>query len=94
MTFPSTIKSKEDWIETAKYVAHMLPGYMSQISGNVDEASVDAELSMLVAEEDWEELHNKFEQIWAWLPDRPDIHRHPFSRLCDLCSEYWVFEET
>jgi hypothetical protein len=87
------IRTKEDWIASAKYVVPLLPEYMSSQSGAVDPEKVEAELSRLLEAEDWPALHVRFEQIWAWLPDSPGIHRHPFGRLCDLCSEYWVFAE-
>jgi len=88
-----SIKTKEDWIVEARYVVPLLPDYMANISGQVDPEMVEEELSKLIAAEDWEMLRKRFHEIWAWLPDRRDIHRHPFGNLCDLCSEDWVFNE-
>lgn len=88
-----SIRTKSDWIAAAKYVVPLLPEYMASQSGAIDPCKVEAELGRLLAAEDWETLYGRFEEIWSWLPDSPSIHRHPFSHLCDLCSEYWVFEE-
>lgn len=87
------INNKQDWIDEAKYVANLMPSYMAEQSGNVDPCMVEEELQSLIDKEDWKSLHRRFEQIWSWLPDSPSIHRHPFGRLCDLCSEYCVFDE-
>lgn len=93
MTLPNEIKSKEDWIATAIYVAARLPEYMGRQRNNVLEDKIAGELNELLAAEDWKGLHRYFQTIWNWLPDRPEIHVHPFGPLCDLCSEYWVFTE-
>lgn len=87
------IQTKEDWIETAKVVVPLLPEYMAEESGQVDPGMVETELTKHMEAEDWPMLHQRLNEIWAWLPDRPSIHRRPFSQLCDLCSEFWVFEE-
>jgi hypothetical protein len=87
------IKTKEDWVALAKQTVPEIPAYMAEFSGNVDPAKVDDELTKLVADENWWQLHNRFEQIWNWLPDDMSIHRGPFNDLCDLCSEFWVFEQ-
>ncbi|MDE3796957.1 hypothetical protein I7G59_06365 [Sinorhizobium meliloti] len=88
-----TINTKEDWIAEARYVVPLLPEYMASVSGQADPSMIEAELNKHLAAEDWKMLYRRFNEIWSWLPDRPDIHRHPFGRLCNLCSEYWVFEE-
>lgn len=88
-----TILTKEDWITEAKAVVPLLPEYMVSQNGNVNPGMVEAELGRLLAAEDWPVLHGKFNEIWSWLPDSPSIRRHPFGRLCDLCSEFWVFDE-
>ena len=88
-----SIQSKEDWIAEARYVVPLLPEYMASVSGQADPDMVAAELNKHLDAQDWKTLHQRFSEIWSWLPDRPDIHRHPFGRFCDLCSEYWVFEE-
>ena len=87
------IETKADWISEAKYVAPLMPEYMTSISGQADYDMVEAEMTRLLAAEDWDTLRKRFHEIWSWLPDRGDIHRHPFGRLCDLCSEDWVFDE-
>jgi len=86
------IKTKEDWIELAKRTAPKMPEYMSQ-HGNGMTSKVEEEMTKLVDAEDWKKLHSRFEEIWSWLPDRSDIRHHPFSDLCDLCSEGWALYE-
>lgn len=88
-----SIKTKDDWIELAKSTAPKMPDYMAEFSGNVDPSMVEAELTRLIDAEDWHALHGRFEEIWSWLPDRPDIRHHPFGDLCDLCSESWAIYE-
>lgn len=88
-----SIKSRQDWIDTARYVVPLLPSYMASVSGQADPARIEDELNKLLQAEDWKMLCKRFHEIWNWLPDRPDIHRHPFGRLCDLCSEDWELSE-
>lgn len=88
-----TILTKEDWVSEAKEIVPLLPEYMASQSPHVSTEMVEAELGRLLGAEDWKALHGRFNEIWAWLPDSPSIRVHPFGRLCDLCSEYWVFEE-
>lgn len=44
---------------------------------------------------DWEKLHSVFERVWAEAPDVPGLSEdyRAWPDLCDLCSEFWVFEE-
>lgn len=93
MDYPETIKTKSDWIATAKYVVPLLPDYMAQISGQADPEKIEEHLTGLLKAEDWDALRKRFHEIWNWLPDRPDIRVHPFGPLCDLCSEDWVFSD-
>ncbi len=86
------IETRQDWIDTAKAVAAQMAEYMP-LHGNRDPSMVDAEMSRLVDAEDWEGIRARFHEIWAWLPDRQDIHHGPFGDLCDLCSEDWALEE-
>jgi hypothetical protein len=45
------------------------------------------------AEKDHETLHSFFEKAWMAAPDSSYIHGWPsWGMLCDLCSEYWVFQ--
>lgn len=85
------IKTMDDWIAEAKEVAPLLPEYMASISGQSDPEMIEAELTKHLNAEDWEMLRKRFHEVWSWLPGRADIHRHPFGRLCNLCSEDWVF---
>lgn len=87
------ITTRQDWIDEARYVVPLLPEYMSRISGQVNPSIVEDELNKHVSNENWITLSRRFHEIWHWLPDRSDIHVHPFSRLCDLCSEDWVLSE-
>lgn len=87
------INSKQDWIELARKIIPYIPEYMAEESGQVQPSMVEAELNKLLEIEDWNMLHKRFEEIWNWLPDRPSIRRYPFFDICDLCSEYWVFED-
>ncbi len=42
---------------------------------------------------DHETAHNILEEAWAAAPDSSKIHGWPgWGALCDLCSEYWVFQ--
>lgn len=86
------IKTRDDWIEAAKTLVPLMPEYLSSFSEAVVSEKVETELSGLVTEGNWHKLHQRFEEAWAWLPDSPSIHRHPFGLLCDLCSEFWVFD--
>ena len=39
-------------------------------------------------------LYFYFQKVWEAAPDERFIHGWPsWAILCDLCSEYWVFEE-
>ena len=88
-----TIKTKQDWIDLAKRTAPKMPDFMSEFSGNIQPSMIEDEMSRLVEAENWEKLHERFEEIWSWLPDDSSIHRHPFGDLCDLCSEAWALYE-
>ena len=42
---------------------------------------------------DHETMHDFLQKAWSAAPDKPYIHKWPsWSALCDLCSEYWVFD--
>jgi len=50
-------------------------------------------LEVALEEKDHETLKSFFEKAWMAAPDKPYIHSWPgWSALCDLCSEYWVFD--
>lgn len=86
------IKTKGDWIALAKQTVPLLPDYMAS-QMQVDSTKVETELAELLEAEDWPMLLTRFNEIWAWLPDRPSIRVRPFFDLCDLCSEAWALEE-
>lgn len=88
-----TIRSRQDWVDLAKATAPKMPSYMAEFSGNIQPSMIEAEMTSLVEARDWEKLHQRFEEIWSWLPDDPSIRHHPFGDLCDLCSESWALYE-
>ena len=42
-----------------------------------------------------EPLHFVFERVWASAPDVPGLAKEfkAWPALCDLCSEFWVFDD-
>ncbi len=87
-----TVRNKEDWIALAKETIPYLPEYMNSMR-NMDEVKVEARLNELLAAEDWRGLATLFSDMWWALPDEGYIRGHPFSKLCDLCSESWALDE-
>lgn len=87
------INTKEDWVNLARETIPLLPDYMQSQSGNINPDMVLTELTGLLEAGNLQKLHGRFEEIWAWLPDRPDIRVKPFFDLCDLCSESWAIYE-
>jgi len=83
------IQTKADWWAEAQMMQHYLPDYAAHfnLEWPTDEAW------KLIEAGDHEKLHSLYEQLWSDLPDSPSIHFHPFGQLCDLCSEYWPFQE-
>lgn len=48
----------------------------------------------LKKDRDHQTLHLWLERVWAAAPDERYIHTwKSWHDLCDLCSEYWVFDE-
>ena len=46
-----------------------------------------------IKSKNYSSLHNLFEEAWYQAPDNPEIHDIPgWGNLCDLCSEFWVFD--
>lgn len=87
-----SIETQEDWIELAKKTIPLLPDYLNEF-GSIKYVVLDELFARFLADENWDELHNLFEQMWQWLPDSPSIRHRPFFDLCDLCSEYKVWEQ-
>jgi hypothetical protein len=88
----ANIKTKEDWWKSAAETIPKLREYSDNFGytrGKWDEEAAKKELEV----KDHESLARRFNQLWAALPDSMSIHMHPFGDLCDLCSEYWVFQE-
>jgi len=88
------IRTPEDWFKLADKTIGRLPDYASEFMTDFD---ADKATGLLKAAKDSgqepDELHSMFETLWSELPDHPAIHTGPFNDLCDLCSEYWVFQE-
>ena len=52
------------------------------------------DLEQARSNKDWSRILSYFNAFWIHAPDEPWIHTIPgWGALCDLCSEYWVFEE-
>lgn len=85
---PSSIRSQADWWAYAEAACKQLPEYAAEMCRGWDESKAAEAL----AGKDYVTLHVMCERLWADLPDSPGIHWGPFGTLCDLCSEYWVFE--
>lgn len=55
------------------------------VIGSIDQA---------LDKQDHEKLSDILQMIWAAAPDHRSVHTQPgWSTLCDLLSEYWVFDE-
>lgn len=83
------IQTKEDWWNGARSMQSQLPDYAAEFGLEWPVEKADS----LIKSGDHRSLHSLYEQLWGDLPDSPSIHFHPFGQLCDLCSEYWPFEE-
>lgn len=47
-----------------------------------------------IERKDHAKCHEILEDAWVRAPDSPVIHSWPaWNVLCNLCSEYWVFED-
>lgn len=86
---PSSIRNQDDWWAYAEQALKQLPEYAAEMYRDWDEERATTAL----AQKQHMVLHEMCEKLWADLPDSPGIHWGPFGMLCDLCSEYWVFEE-
>lgn len=87
------IRTQEDWWKLATQTIPLLPEYMVEHRPNFQASMIEAELNKHLQAKDWEALHGRLQELWDALPDSPSIHHGPFSNLCDLCSEVWVFHE-
>lgn len=90
------IKTQEDWWKLANETIPLIEDYIlvliNNTSNKIPEKIKEAE--HYIKDKDHRKLHIWFETLWDALPDRPDIRFGPFFDICDLCSEYWVFEES
>lgn len=84
-----TIKTKDDWWKLAEQTLPEIPDYAAEFGIDWPHEEADN----FFKEKDHLNLHIFFETIWAKLPDNEYIRFHPFYAICDLCSEYWVFQE-
>ena len=83
------INTQDDWYEGAATVIPKLDSYADEFGLTFDQTRA----TQLLNDKNHAELWSMFQKLWEDLPDRPDIHITPFHDLCDLCSEYWVFQE-
>jgi len=83
------IKNKEDWWIAARAILPHLKGYAKSFDINFDDNAANEELVY----QDHRSLYQRLHSLWFDLPDCKEIRRLPFFDLCDLCSEYWVFEK-
>lgn len=86
------IETQDDWIELALKTIPLLPDYLSEF-GSIKFDFLESMMAQLVNDANWDDLHKLFEEMWQWLPDTPSIRHRPFFDLCDLCSEYKVWEQ-
>ena len=84
------IKTQEDWIVLARKTIPLLGDYVEEFK-QIDRGKFEAELQDCLDKQDWQRLHQRFEDIWFALPDIPSIRHRPFFDLCDLCSEWEVW---
>ena len=87
-----TIETLEDWVELAKKTIPLLPEYLDEFRPVQIDVLEDM-CAELVEKEDWNELWHLFNNMYNFLPDTPGIRHRPFFDLCDLCSEYKVWEQ-
>ncbi len=83
-----SIKTTEDWWALAYETIPRLHPYALQHGVTFD----TGEAMRMFYDERHAELHGVFEKLHVDLPDSPEIRHRPFFDLCDLCSEYWVFD--
>ena len=83
-----TVRNKDDWFMLAAQTIPKLPEYAGEFG--LEFPYKDAMKALVNL--DHEYLHCLFEKLWSDLPDNPSIQFYPFGDLCDLCSEYWVFD--
>jgi hypothetical protein len=84
-----TIRTQDDWWNLATDTVPLLPDYARKLGFDFDLGYAKAALS----DRSHTVLKRMFEKLWRDLPDTRSIRHYPFGNLCDLCSEYWVFED-
>jgi hypothetical protein len=94
------IKTQKDWWKVWEENRSEIYEIANMVGFDVDAVlgesiySVSYKLNFATTERMHREVHVFLELIWHKAPDIPIIHTWPgWSDLCDLCSEYWVFEE-
>jgi hypothetical protein len=85
----TVIKYQENWWESAAITIPKLPAYAAQHGCDFN----DEEALACLAKKDHMRLYDMFNGLWHDLPNNVSIRHQPFFDLCDLCSEYWVFEQ-
>ena len=85
-----TIKTQEDWWNTAKKTLPRMPDYASEVSLYAwDQVAAQK----AYGNRDYKALHRLLFEFWWRLPDTASIRKGPFFDMCDLLSENWVFEK-
>lgn len=102
------INNKEDWWNVVKENKQKFLDLLGRCNYNVYESlgakcatdsspdgeSIKDAFERCIKEENHKEVHSMCHRIWGALPDKPHIHQWPgFYDICDVCSEYWVFQE-
>lgn len=83
------INSCIEWWEAASLVIPDLPTYATQFGLKFDQIVAIANFN----NKDHKKLYHQFFDLWESLPDIPEIREDIFFKLCELCSEHWVFEK-
>lgn len=83
-----TIQSQTDWWALAHVALPAMRDYALEFDCAFNEDAANEELTR----QEHAKLWARFQQLWSDLPDHPSIRIYPFGPLCDLCSEYWVFD--
>lgn len=77
-----------DWWGMAETIVPQLRDYAKQFDIDFDEADANE----LIIYKDHRSLFKVLHNLWFDLPDCKEICQGPFYSLCELCSEYWIFE--
>jgi hypothetical protein len=83
------IKTPDDWWELVEQEWHDLRKTLIMF---LDKSQVE-DAKRYIENKNHSSLHTLFEEAWYQAPDDGAIHFIPgWGNLCDLCSEFWVFD--